>query len=271
MRKRITKDIVKEKAVDIGCSIAASAMNLVLLSVSMVEPTFSSDYRVVSRAMDKAIDEVLMAGVTKETVKKAIHKAIYRKHIKRVNGKSLALTKEGWEKINSVYPTYKIKRDWNGQLFLITYDIPEEDRAKRDAVRKLIKRLGGGLLQKSVWLCLYDPKPVLNFFARDNRLQGTIIVSNLGQDGAIGEEDLDDLVERVFGLDEINRQYRSLIDQLREGNMSKIEAVSRYLTVLDTDPQLPFKILPFSWLGDKAYRLIKEYCPNCKTVVAQKG
>ena len=258
----IDRDILVEKIVDISCGLVASTVDLLLFSIMVAEPTFSSDYRDVSRKMDKAIDEVMGMGIDKETVKRAIHKAINRRYIKRVDKKTISVTEDGWTKINAIFPTYQTVREWDGKLFLVTYDIPETKKKEREALRRLVARLGGGLLQKSVWVCFFDPKPLLKRFASENNLQGTIIVSDLGKEGAIGEEDLDDLVGRVFRLESKNKEYVDFISQLREGNLSHSEAVFRYLAILDGDPQLPFEVLPYYWRGDKAYKLIKKYCPS---------
>ena len=119
-----------------------------------------------------------------------------------------------------------------------------------------MKKLGCGLLQNSVWLTPYNPKNTLRDFIEEKNLSGAIIVSDIGKDGSIGEENIDELIRRVYRLNELNLRYKELINLIEEKKLNKIQAKFQYLNILQDDPQLPFEILPSDWLGDKAFYLL---------------
>lgn len=168
----------------------------------------------------------------------------------------LKITEEGKKRIAEIVPTYKKERAWDDKVYLVTYDIPEEKKRKRDLLRRYLKRMGAGLLQESVWVIPYNPKKIIHDFIKENSLAGLILVSTLGKDSSIGEEDLKSLIKRVFKLDLLNQRYEKFINNY-EGRteINKMEIFFAYHQILKDDPQLPFELLSNSWLGDKAYQL----------------
>jgi phenylacetic acid degradation operon negative regulatory protein len=68
------------------------------------------------------------------------------------------ITKAGLEKIRSVkernfiYRTRHSKKECDGKLRIIIFDIPEEKRCKRAWLRDVLAALDFSLLQRSVWL-----------------------------------------------------------------------------------------------------------------------
>lgn len=84
------------------------------------------------------------------------------------------------------------------------------------------------------------------------------MVSDIGKDGSIGDEDLNNLVNRVYCLEKINQRYKDFINELGTIKVVNSQIHFQYLSILKDDPQLPFEILPFDWTGDKANSLLKE-------------
>lgn len=71
----------------------------------------------------------------------------------------VSLTEEGrkkasWLQINHL--VIKKPKRWDRRWRLIIFDVPHTHRAKREALRGLIKRLGLHPLQKSVWIYPHD-------------------------------------------------------------------------------------------------------------------
>lgn len=267
--KRREKDKVKETIVDLSCGLLASIIDLSLFIVSAplytLEESFTSPvHKVLERSTGKAIEDLLALGINKETVKRAFWKAAHRKFIKRggENKNILQITTAGLERLGQKLPVYKEKRLWDGRLYLITYDIPEEAKSKREILRECLKGLGCGMLQDSVWITPYNLKIILKKLVLEHQISGSVIVSDLGKDGSIGDEDLDDLITRVYCLDEINEKYKQFIQKLHSGSLNKIQAYFQFLSILKKDPQLPFEILPYNWLGDKACRYLRERYPS---------
>lgn len=54
------------------------------------------------------------------------------------------------------------QKPWNGKYYMLVFDIPEEMRKYRDFFRKLLKRNGFQMLQLSVWMTRYNPRPTLD-------------------------------------------------------------------------------------------------------------
>ena len=264
---KIKSDEIKNKIKDLSCGLLATAIDFTLFeffldfNLIMAEGHGS---RGVSKAIDKTMDEVLACGIDKEAIKKALWKAGHRGFIKRnsENKNLVQITEQGLTRLRHLLPLYQNKRIWDKHLYLITYDIPEKDSGKRQLLRESLKQLDCGMLQASVWLTPYNPKKILKDLVLQYHIPGSIIVSDLGKEGSIGEEDLDDLVSRVYDLNGLNERYRGFIYELKSDRLNKAQAYLKYLSILKNDPQLPFEILPYSWLGDKTYQYLQEKFPS---------
>lgn len=166
------------------------------------------------------------------------------------------ITAQGKKRLESILPIYLKSRPWDKHLYLISYDIPELKKVERNRLRRLLKTIGCGLLQESVWLTSYNPKIILEEFVTKNDLIGLVLVSDLGKDGSIGEEDNRGLVARVYRLDQLNRRYGEFLEHW-ENKKPQPEALSHFFSILKDDPQLPFELLPNDWFGEQAWELIK--------------
>lgn len=171
--------------------------------------------------------------------------------------RSIHLTHEGKSYINSLLPLYKGKRKWEGRIYLITYDIPETYRRHRSLIRGYLKHHSAVMLQESVWLTPFNPQPGLSQLIATLNLMGVIIVSDLGQDGAVGNEDLPALLTRLYQLKKLNRRYQDFIQRHQHGLRTSTYSVIEYLSILKDDPQLPEELLPTDWQGEAANQL---YC-----------
>lgn len=179
----------------------------------------------------------------------------YLTHARR--GAMPEITVEGKRRLQASMPVYDQKRVWDGRMHVITYDIPETKKKERDLLREYLRRIGCAKLQASVWLTPYNPIDTLRSYIGEKDLAGTIIVSDLGRDASIGEEDLHELIVRIYGLEEINSRYKEWL-QHHERRLDSRALIS-YLAILKDDPQLPFDLLPAWWRGDKAYGRLEPY------------
>lgn len=168
------------------------------------------------------------------------------------------ITQSGKNRLRQLLPAYDEKRIWDKRLYLISYDIPNTKKTLRDNLRQILKSLGCGLLQESVWLTPYNPKKILEAFVEKNDLAGQVLLSDLGKDGSIGEEDNRSLVNRVYCLDDLNQRYQEFIN-LWPAKPPTPKILSRFFSILKDDPQLPFELLPDDWLGEQAWELVKTY------------
>ncbi len=173
--------------------------------------------------------------------------------------KTLSMTPKGKQYLKRLLPEYRQNRHWDGRMYLITYDIPERFHRQRTLLRNFIRGLGAGMLQESVFLVFKNPKSLISSFIEERHLTGMVIVSDLGQDGAVGDEDLSSLIKRIYKLDAINRRYGEFLNSVNNKKRWTPLDVSYYFSILKYDPQLPFELLPQDWLGDKAKSLCEKH------------
>ncbi|MCG2691372.1 hypothetical protein L6272_00945, partial [Microgenomates group bacterium] len=172
------------------------------------------------------------------------------------------ITQEGKRRLADFLPQYDPVRTWDKRLYLITYDIPEKERKNRDLLRRFLKKIGCGLLQESLWITPYNPKKVINEYVAEAGLEELILISDMGKDGEIGQEDIRELINRVYGLDKLNERWREFINKAAEKKYREMERVSWFSSILKDDPQLPFELLPDNWQGEKAWQIVKPLLKN---------
>jgi DNA-binding transcriptional regulator PaaX len=195
--------------------------------------------------------------IHKKNFKRAIYNARHKGYLQRKKD-YYSITELGKKRLQQILPQYQEKRPWDGKLYLITYDIPEERKKKRDLLRKKIQNLGCGMLQKSVWLTPYNPTGVLLSFIKESKLAGLVLISDLKEGGFIGGKQAPEAVNRVYNLDELSDQYRKICQAHYDKNIGKEDFILQFLSVLKKDPQLPFELLPDNWWGDEGYRIYKK-------------
>lgn len=205
----------------------------------------------------KAKADRFLESINYETIKRAFERGREKGWIKRTKRKKVwpQITKAGMKKLESLIPQYDKERIWDKLLYLITYDIPEKRKKDRELLREYLKRIGAGAIQESVWLTPYDPNEILQEFIKEHELREAIIISNIGRDGSIGEEDIKDLVVRIYNLEEINKKYREFLEKYENSEITGKEVYFEYLKILRKDPQLPFELLPPDFLGETAHEV----------------
>lgn len=166
------------------------------------------------------------------------------------------ITRAGQERLWRAVPVYDEKRAWDGRMHVVTYDIPEAKRKDRDMLREYLRKIGCALLQESLWITPYNPVDILRTFVEEKGLRGTVLISDMGKDGAIGEEDMHHLIARVYGLEKLQERYENLLEDIEDHGVDHW-VVIRYLSVLRDDPQLPFALLPRQWAGETVYKKVK--------------
>ena len=54
------------------------------------------------------------------------------------------------------------KQKWDGKFYLVVFDVPEEKKRYRDVFRRLLHAGNFRMLQLSVWMTRYNPRPVID-------------------------------------------------------------------------------------------------------------
>ncbi|KKT36065.1 MAG: PaaX domain protein [Candidatus Gottesmanbacteria bacterium GW2011_GWB1_44_11c] len=205
--------------------------------------------------------DVLLCTYNAQTIRRALDTLVSRKLIQRNKtpiGRNITISQEGIKRINEMIPTYKTHRPWDGYLYLISYDIPISSNTKRNLLREHLKRIGCGKLQDSLWMTPYNPTSIIDEFIEDHGIPGTILVSKLGKDGSIGDEDRKTLIKRVYGYEQLNERYERFIHGYTKlKNPSITQRSLAYHAILADDPQLPFALEPEYFLGKEAYRVFQ--------------
>lgn len=220
-------------------------------ALSVPQSSFGQLYR-AQRTADRFLHQI-----NYEAIKRGIAEARRRGFLKKtIRGRRAwpEITEAGRKRLQSLIPQYDEKRTWDGRMHIVTYDIPERRRRDRSLLREYLKRIGCARLQESVWVTPYNPFDILREFSEEKALQGTMIVSNMGKDGSIGEEHLKELIVRIYNITELNKRYEKWLYDVEEHGSMDQWGVIRYLSILRDDPQLPFALLPDWWKGDEAYR-----------------
>ncbi len=197
-----------------------------------------------------------------ESFKQIISKLRRQGYIKKApySKTELEITKIGKERIAALLPVYQTTRPWDGYLYLISYDIPEIRHTSRDLLRRYLKTVGCARLQESLWITPYNPRKLLDDFMRERGIDGTVLVSKLGKDGAVGEEGLQGLLERVYGLQSLNDRYKDFISLASQKSIQKFQLAVEFHHIIVDDPQLPFELLPKNWSSERANSLYLKLC-----------
>lgn len=251
---------VKKTVLEASEGVVATVVDLTLVSLYMALAL--SSVRTMNDAFRITEDIYSFKDrVNYHAIKRALYNLTRKGLVTRSSKRTeieLAITELGRKRIAELLPTYQTDRPWDHFVYLISYDIPTEHNRSRDMLREYIKRTGGALLQESLWINPYNPTILLETFAKEHDIPGTILVSKLGKDGAIGEDNLRNVIRRVYKLEEISRRYHEFLKEYADQKNTKpSRMIFNYLAILKDDPQLPFALLPHNFPGQKAYECVR--------------
>jgi len=184
--------------------------------------------------------------------------------------KSIALLEEGAQRI------FQPRSDlWDGRWYLLVYSIPEKERPLRHRLRKRLTWLGFGSLSNATWISPRDRRREVEGVVNSLGIQGHVEIFTAEHLGFASDQEL---VERCWNLEELNRAYAAFIAQHEPGFLDykgrvaegdslepnecfvrRFMLVHEYRSFPYVDPNLPSELLPKGWLGDKATQLFQEY------------
>jgi phenylacetic acid degradation operon negative regulatory protein len=164
--------------------------------------------------------------------------------------------------------THKAKEKWDKVWHLIIYDIPEKFRYKRDALRSFLKELGFGKVQESCWVSPYNFSSLLYQFCKFHKILKYICIY---EGKFFTGKNIDVLVEEIWHLNDLNKEYQELINLCKE-EIETIETASIeiarcyrryhrvysiYKSLIKEDPFLPREFLK-GFLREKAEGVFKK-------------
>ena len=171
------------------------------------------------------------------------------------------LLEEGRERI--YHPP--VARAWDGAWSVVTYTIPEDRRAARDALRLKLRWLGCGALASGVWLSPHDVADDVRRVAVALGLEQCVEVFRGAHQGFSATPQL---VAACWDLAALNERYAAFIAHWRHHARVTSPAAcfrSRFLLVHEyrafplDDPYLPAALLPAGWQGTAAARLFERH------------
>lgn len=162
-------------------------------------------------------------------------------------------------------PEAKWSRFWDGRWRLILFDVPESCSAKRNQLRRYLRKWGFGYLQNSVWV---TPDPVDE--QRTLLAGGPVNVESmifLDARPCAGETDAE-IVAGAWDFVEVNRRYAQYQKVLHQHPTRRLHGVAgakalhqwlrleriAWLKVMDCDPLLPATLLPPDYAGRTIWR-----------------
>lgn len=261
----MTRKELQELVFRISDGLLGTATDLILYTLFCSVTSFGK--QPTPRDLYKIFQEAneVREEINYQTFKQALYK-LQRKGLLRVIKEKYwepQITAAGKKRLSALLPFYDQKRIWDKRIYLVTYDIPRTHNFQRNLLREHLRKIGCAPLQASVWLTPSNPKQILKKFTHEHHLQGAILVSDLGSDGNIGEEDLKTLITKVYNLGGLNYEYQEFIKiYSRRKNFSPQQVSFAFYQILSRDPQLPFSLLPSDWAGGRAYRLFQKLAPK---------
>lgn len=247
-----TKTTIKK----VTSGICASLLDFTIWYIALVGASIGKQSpRGVYKAFAEADD--ILNKVNHHTLSTLWYRLKSRKFItmqKRNNLYNVTVTGILKKRLEQLIPVYQVNRPWDGKLYLITYDITEKARIKRDKLRNYLRQLKCQKMQESVWITPYNIRAVIEGFVKEYHIPGFIIISDIGKDGGVGDTTVGELMRVLYKLDKLNEKYLQFISQAKKKNNSPRELIFKYLAVLKEDPELPFELLPKDFAGNEAHR-----------------
>ena len=180
-----------------------------------------------------------------------------------LSSKALSMLDEGRDRI--------FNRDaspWDETWHIAVYQVPEQQRKSREALRKRLMFLGYGSLAPATWISARDHSSqvaaiVVELRGAKAKLQITQLAARTA-----GRESDRDLARRCWQLGEINQQYKRWLSEWRpvvkrtqarklsgpDALVSRVGLVRSFRSFPFIDPELPPELLPTPWHGSAAYR-----------------
>lgn len=134
-------------------------------------------------------------------------------HIEKVikNGKTyLRLTSIGRKHIQREFPIVSLTKQWSKKWIIVIFDIKEVSRKQRNTLRNMLKNVGFGMLQQSVWI---TPLPI------GEDMKGFITYRGFSDSAFVLEVshvllgDPKDLASRVWDLDQLEEDYLDINEE----------------------------------------------------------
>ncbi len=149
---------------------------------------------------------------------------------------------------------------------MLIFDVPEKDRPYRDTLRRFLKQLRMGCLQKSVWITPQDIRPE---YADLEETAAIDAVAYLLESRTVLRLDRQEMVQNAWNFKRLHKLQARYLDVFEE-NVTRLERpgyceqdlmsllyqeAEAYIHAMASDPLLPSTLLPNDYLGKKVWKL----------------
>jgi len=155
---------------------------------------------------------------------------------------------------------------WNGIWYMLIFDVPERERHYRDTLRRFLKQLRMGCLQKSVWITPRDIRPEYDDLESAASIHS---VSYLLESRTVLHQETQELVLDAWNFNKLHELqsrylsvYSSNLEWLKDEPYDEdalmpllYQESEAYIQCMRTDPLLPKELLPKEYLGRKVFNL----------------
>ena len=158
--------------------------------------------------------------------------------------------------------------EWDGVWRIAMFDVPENRNKVRVDLRRRLKEMHFGWLQKSVWVSPHTMDPLVAMLERTQWEPGSL---TLMESRVVGGTKGKDLAACAWDFDQINEgynEYLAFLNRWRKESPAKpsdeqiAEEKRRWDGALGRDPLLPGCLLPKGYRGKKALRHRRESLPG---------
>lgn len=160
-------------------------------------------------------------------------------------------SQQGEERLKKIFIKYRVPK-WDGNWYLVNFDIPEKLKTKRDILRSILIRLGFGKLQNSVWISPYNFLGNVEKEVKKFALTPYVVLSISNK---VGRQEAKFLAERLWKISQIYNEYQNFIIKAKNHKESPLKLIFSYQAILRKDPMLPKELLPADWPGKEAWKL----------------
>lgn len=158
---------------------------------------------------------------------------------------------------------------WNGIWYVLIFDVPEKERGYRDTLRRYLKQLRMGCLQKSVWVTPRDIRPDYDDLETAAHVHA---VSYLLESRTVLHRETSEIVENSWDFQKLQTLheryllvYQQNLEHLHTETFTEESIIEllyaeaeAFIQCMHSDPLLPNELLPQGYLGKNVYKLHKE-------------
>ena len=177
--------------------------------------------------------------------------------------------------LSSLPPYYTPEKFWNKRWnrwwYVLMFDVPEKNRSYRDTLRKFLKQMRCGCLQKSVWVTPRDIRPDYEDLNKAASVDSVAFLFESRTVLGFGDQSV---VREAWDFNKLYPIHESYIQFAKE-NLSRLKTEKpsneeilqllrmdnqAYTQAMLTDPLLPKELHPEEYIGTFVFKTHSELC-----------